>query len=244
MRPLVVRPRLQAEQLASRLQQAGHHPIVHPLIELQPGPGLITLPQQLTQADCVIAVSQHAVQFAQDNLLQTGLNWPHIDYFAVGEASAKLWLDAGLTVTWPDDPRSEGLLGLLALQQVADRRILILRGTQGRELIADTLRQRGATVEYCATYVRHYPSQDGVALCQYWRAAGLDSLLITSAELMQTLEQTIPHCDREWLHQLPIIVPSPRVAALASQTGFVDITTAKGADDRALLEALEQRNHP
>jgi uroporphyrinogen-III synthase len=72
------------------------------------------LPELLPQADIVIAVSMHAVHFTHHFLLQTGQTWPHIDYFAVGQASADAFAEVGIQALSPDDPRSEGLLALPA----------------------------------------------------------------------------------------------------------------------------------
>lgn len=241
MTPLVVRPQPQADALAQRLRTAGHHPIVCPLLELTPGDELPALPEQLSHADLVVVVSRHAVLFAHDFLLHTGLTWPAIEYFAVGEASAMTLHEVGLQGAWPEDPRSEGLLALPALQQVAGKRVLILRGNGGRELISSTLRQRGAEVTCLCVYARHYPAQDGEELYHQWHQRGLDSLLVTSGELLDALLAITPAQHREWLQRLPLIVPSPRVAEQAAGAGFLDITTAWGADHDALLAALELR---
>ena len=179
MVPLVVRPAAQANQLVQMLRQLGHAPLCCPLLETRPGCDLPHLGDMLREADLVIAVSMHAVHFAHYFLLQTGQTWPHIDYFAVGQASADAFAEVGIQALCPADPRSEGLLALPALQGVSGRRVLILRGNDGRDLIARTLASRGALVHYCATYERHYPELDGDALTRHWQAAGLDSLLIT-----------------------------------------------------------------
>lgn len=241
MTPLVVRPRPQADALAARLRAAGHAPLVHPLLELRPGDDLASLSHHLQHAQIAIVVSRHAVLFARDFLLQTGQTWPNIEYFAVGEASAEALREAGLTGTFPVDPRSEGLLALPGLQAVAGKRVVILRGNGGRELIADTLRERGADVTCLSVYHRHYPHQDGELLCRQWQQAGLDSLLVTSGELLDALLTATPVEYREWLLRLPLFVPSPRIAEQAAQAGFLDITTARGADHDALLAALELR---
>ncbi|MGL5372946.1 MAG: uroporphyrinogen-III synthase, partial [Aeromonas veronii] len=174
MTPLVVRPAAQAAELVQLLRQHGHAPLCCPLLETVAGSELPLLPDLLRSADAVIAVSIHAVHFAHDFLLQTGQTWPHIEYFAVGQASADAFAAIDITASCPDDPRSEGLLALPALQQVAGKRVLILRGNGGRDLIASTLASRGALVHYCAAYERHYPELDGDTLTHHWQAAGLD----------------------------------------------------------------------
>ena len=241
MVPLVVRPAAQANQLVQMLRQLGHAPLCCPLLETRPGCDLPHLGDMLQEADLVIAVSMHAVHFAHYFLLQTGQTWPHIDYFAVGQASADAFAEAGIQALCPADPRSEGLLALPALQGVSGRRVLILRGNDGRDLIARTLASRGALVHYCATYERHYPELDGDALTRHWQAAGLDSLLITSGELLQRLLALVPGPQRPWLYDRLLVVPSPRVAEMAEGAGFTRIVIAQGASNQALVAALELR---
>ncbi len=241
MIPLVVRPAAQANQLVQMLRQLGHAPLCCPLLETRPGGDLPHLGDMLREADLVIAVSMHAVHFAHHFLLQTGQTWPHIDYFAVGQASADAFTEAGIQALCPADPRSEGLLALPALQGVSGRRVLILRGNDGRDLIARTLASRGALVHYCATYERHYPDLDGDALTRHWQAAGLDSLLITSGELLQRLLALVPGPQHPWLYDRLLVVPSPRVAEMAEGAGFTRIVIAQGASNQALVAALELR---
>lgn len=241
MIPLVVRPAAQANQLVQMLRQLGHAPLCCPLLETRPGCDLPHLGDMLREADLVIAVSMHAVHFAHHFLLQTGQTWPHIDYFAVGQASADAFAEAGIQALCPADPRSEGLLALPALQGVSGRRVLILRGNDGRDLIARTLASRGALVHYCATYERHYPDLDGDALIRHWQAAGLDSLLITSGELLQRLLALVPGPQHPWLYDRLLVVPSPRVAEMAEGAGFTRIVIAQGASNQALVAALELR---
>ncbi|MFQ2853070.1 uroporphyrinogen-III synthase [Aeromonas caviae] len=241
MVPLVVRPAAQANQLVQMLRQLGHVPLCCPLLETRPGCDLPHLGDMLREADLVIAVSMHAVHFAHYFLLQTGQTWPHIDYFAVGQASADAFAEVGIQALCPADPRSEGLLALPALQGVSGRRVLILRGNDGRDLIARTLASRGALVHYCATYERHYPDLDGDALTRHWQAAGLDSLLITSGELLQRLLALVPGPQHPWLYDRLLVVPSPRVAEMAEGAGFTRIVIAQGASNQALVAALELR---
>lgn len=241
MVPLVVRPSGQAEELTQLLRRRGHAPLCCPLLEIRAGSELSELPALLSQAGIVIAVSVHAIHFAHHFLLQTGLSWPQIEYFAVGQASADAFAELGIQAQSPADPRSEGLLLLPALQGVAGKRVLILRGNDGRDLIASTLASRGSLVHYCATYERHYPELDGDALTRHWQGAGLDSLLITSGELLQRLLALVPGPQLPWLYDRLLVVPSPRVAELAEGAGFTRIVIAQGASNQAMVAALELR---
>ena len=72
-------------------------------------------------------------------------------------------------------------------------------------------------------------------------AAELDSLLVTSGELLQRLLELVPDHQRPWLFDRLLVVPSPRVAEMASAAGFIHITIAQGASNQALVAALELR---
>ncbi|PJG58620.1 uroporphyrinogen-III synthase [Aeromonas cavernicola] len=241
MTPLVVRPTAQATLLTTLLREQGHSPLCCPLLEIAAGTELAHLPSLLANADIVIAVSIHAVHFTHHFLRQQGWEWPQIDYLAVGEATRAAFTEVGIDAICPDDPRSEGVLALPNLQQVDGKHIVILRGNGGRDLMASTLTARGAQVHYCAAYERSYPPFDGAALVRHWQAAGLDSLLITSGELLQRLLALTPLDQRDWLCERLLVVPSPRVAAQAQTAGFTQITIAQGASNQALTAALTQR---
>ena len=93
--PLVVRPAAQANQLVQTAAPARSSPLCCPLLETRPDATSLHLGDMLPQTDLVIAVSIHAVHFAHHFLLQTGQTWPHIDYFAVGQASADAFSRGG-----------------------------------------------------------------------------------------------------------------------------------------------------
>ena len=78
---------------------------------------------------------------------------------------------------------SEGLLALPELQNVAGMRVMIFRGDGGRELLGDTLKARGATVEYVTCYLRSKSDLDVGALL----TATPDALTVTSSEALSHL---------------------------------------------------------
>jgi len=243
---LVTRPAPAAEELVSRLRTAGRVAWSMPLIEFTPGTELDALPARLAalnEGDLVFILSQHAIHYAQPALSRAGAAWPpRLNYYAIGRTTAlALHTVSGLNVVWPlERETSEVLIQLPALQQVAGKRALILRGNGGRELLAETLQQRGADVQFVECYQRCAKIYQGAVEGRRWRDRQIDTIVVTSGEMLQQLYSLFPEIDREeWLLHCRLIVVSERLATLAAELGWRDIRVAEGADNDALLRALQ-----
>jgi len=243
---LVTRPSPAGEELVSRLRALGQVAWSFPLIEFTPGRELVSLPKRLaalTADDMVFALSQQAVTFAHAHLQQAGMRFPSLPrYFAIGRSTAlALHTVSGLDVRYPlDRETSEVLLQLPELQSVQGKHALILRGNGGREMLAETLRARGAKVEFCECYQRSAKFYDGAEEAMRWHTRGVTTLVVTSGEMMQQLFSLIPPWYREnWLLRCRLLVVSERLAHLARELGWQDIQVADNADNDALLRALQ-----
>ncbi|TCL05077.1 MULTISPECIES: uroporphyrinogen-III synthase [Sodalis] len=242
---LVTRPSPAGEQLVNRLRSRGQSAWHLPLIEFSPGEELALLPSRLealTAGDMLFAVSKYAIDYAHALLTRQGLAWPpQLNYFAVGRTSGLLLHTlSGLNVDYPrDGESSEHLLDLPALQRVSGRRALILRGNGGREVLEQTLRQRGVDVGYCECYRRSPVSYDGDEQSRRCLQLGINTLIITSGEMLQQFYTLIPAYYRDsWLLACRLIVVSERLGALARQLGWTDIVVADAADNDALMRVL------
>lgn len=232
----VTRPRDQAAQLARRIEQAGGIPLLFPLLEILPVEDTRTLQEQisrLAQFDLAIFISPNAVQYGIAAIRAAGDLPPSLHIATVGQGSAKALRKLGIKEVIAPTERfdSEGLLALPELQDVAGWNILILRGDGGRELLGDTLKARGATVEYAACYRRRKPKLDVATLLD---AA---ALTVTSSEALESLWQMSNDGQRHNLCRLPLFVPHRRIAELAQRQGWHQVLLA-GADDEGLLSAL------
>jgi len=243
---LVTRPSPAGEELVSRLRALGKVAWSFPLIEFTPGRELATLPDRLaafSANDLIFVLSQHAVAFAHAHLQHHGLHWPLAPrYFAIGRTTAlALHTVSGINVRYPLDREiSEVLLQLPELQNVVGKRALILRGNGGRELLGDTLRERGAEVTFCECYQRCNKHYDGAEEAMRWQSRGVTTLVVTSGEMLQHLWSLIPQWYREnWLLRCRLLVVSERLANLARELGWQDIRIADNADNDALLRALQ-----
>mgnify|MGYP003362805579 CR=1 FL=1 len=243
---LVTRPLPQGEELVSRLRGLGRVAWSFPLIEFTPGRELHTLGDRLaalSAGDLLFALSQHAVEFAHARLQQQALRWPPAPgYFAIGRTTAlTLHKVSSQNIRYPLDREiSEVLLQLPELQNIAGKKALILRGNGGRELLGDTLRERGADVTFCECYQRSARHYDGAEEAMRWQSRGVSTLVITSGEMLQQLWMLIPQWYRErWLLSCRILVVSERLAEQARELGWQDIQVADSADNDALLRALQ-----
>jgi uroporphyrinogen-III synthase len=194
----------------------------------------------LKQADQVIFVSVSAVSCLQLQYDCKNITAPLI---AVGTTTATvLEKCSGKTVLVPQDQRSEGLLALPQLQDVAGKHIVIVRGNAGRELIKKGLVERGAHIHYVQSYRRVPLPLDGQSLSDQWRQQHIQCIVVTSNEILQLIFELLPEEQHSWLQQQQWIMVSPRMKEAAIELGIVEsrIFLSASANDQALLEAICQ----
>lgn len=244
MTVLVTRPSPAGEALV-QLLQTHQIPAMHtPLITFAAGRELEQFPQKLQSlhaGDLVFAVSQNAVQFAQQALTEQHQHWPeHLHYFAIGRATAlSLENVTKCHVGYPKDREiSEHLLQLEQLSHITGKKALILRANSGRELLAEQLTQRGVHVEFCECYQRQYIDYSPDTLFTGWQSAQIHTIVITSAEMLQRIFTLAKPEHQSWLLSRQLIVVSERIADLAQQQGWTRIKIASNADNQSLLSAL------
>ncbi|SEA22247.1 uroporphyrinogen-III synthase [Microbulbifer marinus] len=242
---LVTRPAHQCDSWCQLLQAAGARADIVPMLAIEPidsGAQLQTIKNQILdfdQFDHAIFVSQNAVRIGCDWLEDY---WPQLPqgprYYAIGAATARALRERGIECASDGDSMdSEALLALPPLQQVAGQRIVIFRGSGGRTLIGDTLRERGGRVEYCELYRRALPADAVDSLAGY--GAQPDAITVHSGETLANLASCIRASASERLFSALIICPSQRVAEQARVLGFRRCHVARNAGDAAMLEALQ-----
>ena len=244
---VVTRPREQAAQLAQRIAQAGGKAILFPLLEISPVADpqpLRALIARLHEFDLAIFISPNAVSYGMEAALAAGA-WPaKLKIATVGQGSAKALRELGVKeVIAPQDKfDSEALLALPELQKVAGWRVVIFRGDGGRKLLDDTLKARGAIVEYAACYQRAKPQQDVSTLF----AAVPHAITVTSSEALRHLWDMLDEPNRVRLSSVPLFVPHTRIAGAAHELGWRDVVTTAGGDDGLLagLIAWAQNRKP
>lgn len=242
-RILVTRPAQQAQGLCALIEHAGGRATALPVIEIS-APGnpraLAELLAHLERFDIAIFVSGNAVHRACAELGERA--WPPaLRLAAVGRGSAAALAEHGLhaDVHPPREYSSEGLLALDALQRVAGRRVIVFRGEGGRELLAESLRARGAEVEYAEVYRRVLPAASRAGLQRIATEDNIDTIVVTSNEGLHNLYVLAGEDRRGWLLGRQLIVISERTARLAGELGFHHpACVAPEASDEGLLAAI------
>lgn len=217
---LVTRPREQANGLARAIESAGGRAEVFPAIEIQdlpPPPAL----SRLADFDLAIFVSPTAVAKAMAYMGE--LRTPAA---AVGAGTRRELERYGVRdVTAPSaGADSEALLA--ELRDVAGKRIVILRGAGGRALLGDTLRERGATVEYAECYRRALPQAT-------WQGRA-DAITVSSGEGLANLFRML---DGTLLRETPLFVPHARIAEAARSRSVREVMVA-GPSDEEMVASL------
>lgn len=241
-RVLVTRPEERAEGLVREIEARGGVAVRWPAIAIEPVPreAVLHALSGRTVEDCaaVVFVSPAAVEHGAGPLGLTP-EFP-VPLAAVGRATAAALLDRGLEVAIEPagSMDSEGLLRApgLAAGQVAGKRVLIVRGSGGREALAAGLAERGAIVEYLEVYRRRRPAGLDGAL-----AAGADIVTVTSSEGLENLLAGLGDAERAALLERPVATVGSRVRDAARRAGFRNrIIAAAGPDDASLAEAVVQ----
>lgn len=238
---LVTRPKHQAENMCALIEQQGWEAIRFPLIEIQAS-SLSAQEQSclhnIDQYQLIFFVSANAVNFALPLFNVKMEQLQKAACIAVGKASYTALKAYGIKqVSVPEQGfNSEAIL---AMAEVHGQSCLIIRGEGGRELLADSLRERGARVDYLQVYQRAMPIVDSHLLGAYIRENALTAILIYSGDALKNLLQMLT---KENLHkcllETPIVVISQRVRDLARKIGFKNIIIAAEASDVAMMNAL------
>ena len=235
----ITRPIDQAKKLAVLIAEAGGTPILFPLIEITPLDDYSqfeTVISEINSYDWAIFISSNAVQNGMPRLLKQGVP-PKLQFAAIGPVTSKELQNFGVAnVLSPKDRfDSESLLALTEMQAVNDKKIMIFRGVGGREILAETLKTRGAQVTFAECYQRINPQTDCDLLARLYAEKNLHGVVVTSSEAMRHLLDLASGSD--WLKNVILFVNHARIAELPLQLGFkVQIADALG--DEAMTDKL------
>lgn len=241
---LVTRPAHQAETFCRMVEEAGGRVLRFPVLEIvdprDSGP-LIDVVERLDEFDIAIFISPNAVNKAINLIHSRGELPQGLKIAAIGRKSALELERFGHPPDICPSRRfdSESLLALPEMLEVRDKRIVIFRGEGGREVLGDTLVERGARVVYANAYRRVKPSSDASQLMYHWSRGELDVVTVTSVEGLRNLFDMVGKLGQMWLRKTPLLVGGPRMVFTAEELGFkTELLVATDPSDEAMLAAL------
>lgn len=233
---VITRPAGQNRRLAQLIRAAGGSPILFPTIEIRDVPddtALVAAVERLDTYDLAVFVSPNAVDKAM-NLIRMRGAWPSsLRAATVGPASVRALAVNGIGDVIAPVQRfdSEALLECSELAHVAGRRIVIFRGEEGRDLLGDKLRERGAAVDYVACYRRARPTSDVEPLLRAWDESAIDAVTVSSSEGLHNLFEMLGERGQRRIKRTPLFAPHARIAAGARALGCESVTETAPADE-------------
>ena len=245
----ITRPIDQAKKLSALISEAGGTPILFPLIEITPLADYSQFQAVISDIkdyDWAIFISSNAVQNGMPRLVKAG-TLPSLKFAAIGPVTSSELQGFGVKdVLTPlshvqdgDESKirfdSESLLTLPEMTNVAGKKILIVRGVGGRDVLAETLKTRGAQVTFGECYQRINPQTNCNLLAQLWAEKKLHGIVVTSSEAMRHLLDLAG--DAEWLRNITLFVNHARIAELPLQMGL-KVLVAGAPGDEAMLKTI------
>ena len=247
----ITRPVDQAKKLSALITAAGGTPVLYPLIEitaLADYSQFEAVIQDIQQYDWAIFISSNAVQNGMPRLVKMGIS-SKLKFAAIGPVTANVLQSFGVNqVLTPsshiqdgDESKvrfdSESLLALPEMQAMQGKKVMIFRGRGGRDVLAETLKARGATVTFAECYQRINPQTNCDLLAKLYSEKKLHGIVITSSEAMRHLLDLAG--DAEWLKNTTLFVNHARIAELPLQMGL-KVCVAEAPGDDAMLNKIVQ----
>jgi uroporphyrinogen-III synthase len=246
---LVTRPAHQSAELNEAIESAGGSPILFPVIDI------CSRDDQQIEADLAELQDPDIIVFVSANAVAHGIGWVDCDnamIAAVGPATVDALRSAGVSVDISPKGRSdsEHLLEHGAFSNIAGKTITIVRGAPGREVLANTLRERGASVAYLSVYKQSpsAPSSDALeSVEKAWRAEQINAVMIMSVASLNNLIDLLPPYCRGQLQKTRLVAPSARVIQTALEripgaTGILAAGPGAAEMTGALIASLQSES--
>jgi uroporphyrinogen III methyltransferase/synthase len=237
---LVTRPRHQADALVDRLAELGATVLVQPAIEISAPAdwsGADAAIDELDSFEWLVFSSANGVRYFLERLALRGLDLRslgHLKLAAIGpgtaEALARYHLRADRQ---PEEYRAESLAESL-LPEAKGKRVLLVRASRGREVLAETLSAGGAEVHQAVVYQSTDVADADAEVVDALRAGHVDWVTVTSSAIARSLLKMFG----EDLRLAKLAAISPLTAGVLSESGFNAAAVASPFSTEALIDAI------
>lgn len=191
-RIVVTRAGAQAYGLVKQIEQAGGEVIELPTIEIQPPESFEVFDaavKNIARYDWIIFTSVNSVAPFLERLRKGGKSAQAlhaIQVGAIGPETAKRLASAGITASLvPGRYQAEGILDAVSPGTMKGKRVLIPRAAEAREVLPETLRAWGATVDVVIAYRTALPKVDTAPLAELLRQHKIAVITFTSSSTVK-----------------------------------------------------------
>jgi uroporphyrinogen III methyltransferase/synthase len=239
---LVTRPRHQVHQVRQRLQQLGARVLVQPAVEISPpedeGP-LRAMLEQLERFDWIVFSSANGVRYFLDRLKQEGRDLRSLGnarIASIGPRTAQELATRGLISDLePETFRAEALAEALS-NQVAGQKVLLVRASRGREILARRLTQSGAEVTQVVAYQSRDVSQAEPEVTEALKDGEVDFVTVSSSAIARALVALLG----ESLRETSLVSISPITTQTLAELEFAPAAEASEYTMDGIVDAILQ----
>ncbi|MEM8944747.1 MAG: uroporphyrinogen-III C-methyltransferase [Planctomycetota bacterium] len=237
---VVTRPERQAHVLAQKLAASGATARLQPAIEISPVDDWTPVDaaiQRLATYDWLVFSSANGVRYFLDRLISCGSDLRQLgtcQLAAIGPATAASLAEYHLRVDLaPDQYRAEALAERLA-PQAGGKRVLLLRASRGREVLAESLVAAGAQVDQVVVYKSVDVTCPQSDIAQSLAEGQVDWMTVTSSAIARSLVNLFG----EDLRKTRLAAISPLTAGVLIEAGFRPAVVADEFTTDGLLKAV------
>lgn len=223
--------------------QSAHIPTLK--IERCNKPDVLAKFKKLDRYTDLIFVSRNSVEIGMKAINKVGGIPADMRVMAVGSETAKQLFRHGIDSMFPEaDSGAEALLQVEQLQDLTDRRILVVRGDSGLDWPADEMRKRGAQVDHAECYRLGMPRNSRTKLEDVFaQNVNVSGVFIHSVQSLKNLVKIAgPHINR--LMELTLVAGSENIAKAAQEVDWKgEIRVASSPTNKHMMIAFSATPH-
>ncbi|MBX2835533.1 MAG: uroporphyrinogen-III synthase [Gammaproteobacteria bacterium] len=242
MRVLVTRPGHQQSYFVTGVRNLGLTPVCLPTIDILPTDVDIDL-EVIRAAGFVLFTSRNAVEFAH---LINPLPWNTNNILSIGPATATALNNHNQALmSKPIEPyTSEAFLNdfeqTMSVAESHTKRAVIIKGEGGRQLLEESLHDKGIELTTYSVYRRLCPAVPSATVIDIFGDGNVDIIASTSDDGLINLLQIAGMDYRDTVLNAQLIVNSERASNTALKLGFKKPPlVANPPGDKGQLQALQ-----
>lgn len=190
----------------------------------------------------LIFTSVNTVRYFYETLAREGLDSRALSgkqIVAVGKKTAAALRGHGIHADFvPRNASAEGIIEALAAVDIRGAKMLFPRAVEAREVLPETLRDRGAQVDLLFVYRTEPETEHGTRLSEYLAAGEVDAITFTSTSTVRNMMAMLGE-DKSALAQVKTVAIGDITAAALREYGIEPSAVAAEATIEALATAVE-----